>query len=230
MAKRTKASKPVLLKDYQRQRVLADPTLSQPDSAPDASFTPLTHAQEEEALRREVKQAFLGSTRASDDDADEDEDEDDLLVRRDKSKDELDQEEQEYAEFLRKNAGGKAVEDALAAEDRFLRECVGRQRDIWMLWLNFGLILRRYILNRGWIDREANNNRIPSYQEITGDDDGQPSRKKKKTSKTTAEKFADAADDDGHLLDPGLHDSEESDFEEKADDFEYRYNFRFEDP
>ncbi|KAM0793475.1 hypothetical protein ACM66B_000917 [Microbotryomycetes sp. NB124-2] len=193
-------SKPVLLKDYQRQRVLADPTLSISDQTPDSSFKPLTHRQEELALKDEVKRAFMGDSQ------DEDED-DDLLVARDKTKDEIDNEEREYAEFLKANAGGKAVEDALAAEDRFLKE---------------------YILNRGWIDREANESRIPSYAEITGADDDDLRKKKKKRS--TASDVLAQEDGQGHVLDPGMHDSEDSEYEDKADEFEYRYNFRFEDP
>lgn len=108
-------SKPVLLKDYQRARMIADPTLSISDETPDPSFRP-TFAQEERALKEEVTKAFGAGA------ADSDEEDDGLLVRRSKTKDERQQEEEDYAKFLKENAGDRAVEDALEAEEKFLRE------------------------------------------------------------------------------------------------------------
>lgn len=84
------------------------------------------------------------------------------------------------------------------------------------------LASRSYILNRGWIDRE-NESHIPSYDEIVGDDDGEDKPKKKRKTKSAL------LDDDGHILDPSLHDDVDDDFEEKAEEFEHRYNFRFEE-
>lgn len=107
-------SKPVLLKDYQRSRMLADPTFSLSDETPDASFQP-TFAQEERALKEEVTKAFGAG-------ADSDDEDDGLLVRRSKTKDEAKQEAEDYEKFLKENAGDRAVEDALEAEEKFLRE------------------------------------------------------------------------------------------------------------
>ncbi|KAK4057571.1 Kinetochore protein Spc24 [Microbotryomycetes sp. JL221] len=199
--KPTKPSKPILLRDYQRQRMLNAYASDEDDDDNDTISKPVTHWQEQQALKEEVKRAFM----ADDDDDDE---QGDLLVQRDKSQDELQREEREYAQFLKQNAGGKAVKDALDAEDRFLRE---------------------YILNRGWIDREANPSRIPSYKEITGGDasDEETSSRPNKNKTKRDDLLTDEPD---QVLDPGLHDSEESEFEDKAEDFEYRYNFRFEDP
>jgi protein KRI1 len=94
--------------------MLADPTFSLSDSAPDSSFIP-TFAQEELALKAEVKKAFLGDDDGSDG-------EDDLLVKRSKTKDERQREDEEYEAFLKTNAGDRAVEDALEQEEKFLRE------------------------------------------------------------------------------------------------------------
>jgi protein KRI1 len=58
---------------------------------------PLTHHQEQAALRKETISAF--HTAVSDDE------EDDILVPREKTKDELQREEEEYAEFLRREVG-----------------------------------------------------------------------------------------------------------------------------
>lgn len=86
-----------------------------------------------------------------------------------------------------------------------------------------------YILNRGWIDREGDNH-IPSYDEIVGED--APTKKKK--SKSKSKLLEDAADgeeerdEDGHVLNPELRDDDDDEIDEEADEFESRYNFRFE--
>lgn len=100
--------------------MLADPTLSTPDTAPDASFQPPTHVQEERALKEEVKRAFFSNL--DDDEAGDENEGDDFLVKRSKTKGEREQEEEEYAEFLKKNAGRSAVDAALETEEKFLRE------------------------------------------------------------------------------------------------------------
>lgn len=108
-----------------------------------------------------------------------------------------------------------------------------------------------YILNRGWIDRSgASKQRIPSYNEITGGDDeadaspppeDKAAKKLKKKKQRDVNAEIDAAaraaiaagsgDEEDHheTIDPGAHDSEDSEFEEVAEDFEHKYNFRFEE-
>lgn len=115
-APKSKATKPVLLKDYQRSRFLADPTDSLPDQ-PSAEGFFRTFAQEESDLKAEVTRAFHADASGSDDDA-----EDDLLVPRAKTKDEREKEDEEYARFLKANVGDREVEDALEQEEKFLRE------------------------------------------------------------------------------------------------------------
>lgn len=61
---------------------------------------PLTHVEEQRALRSETISAFHHAAAAR-----EDEDEDELLVPREKTKDELEREEEEYRAFLEREVG-----------------------------------------------------------------------------------------------------------------------------
>ncbi|KAM0753786.1 Krr1-domain-containing protein [Meredithblackwellia eburnea MCA 4105] len=193
--KKASTSKPVLLKDYQRSRLLADPT----GSAPDGDEVPLTFAQESQALKEETKRAFHAA-----DDEDEDDGMDGLLVPRSKTKDEKQKEEEDYQQFLKKNVGEKDVEAALEHDEKFLRD---------------------YILNRGWLDRADKS--IPSYKDITGDDE--PAAKKSKKSKKTASAATPEDIESGGAHDPSAHDEDDEEFEEQAEEFENKYNFRFEE-
>lgn len=60
-----------------------------------------THAEEQVALRKETISAFHTAVSVPEDD----EDEDDLLIPREKTKDELEYEEEEYREFLAREVG-----------------------------------------------------------------------------------------------------------------------------
>lgn len=70
-----------------------------PDSR-SPSPEPMTHVQEQEALRDETIAAFHTAVDGTGDD-----DDDDLLVPREKTKDELEREEEEYQEFLKREVG-----------------------------------------------------------------------------------------------------------------------------
>lgn len=81
---------------------------------------PLTHVQEQRQLRDETIAAFHTA-------ADEMGDEDDLLMLREKTKDELEEEEEEYQAFLEREVGGDIKE--LVSVDNTLDIRVDEERE-----------------------------------------------------------------------------------------------------
>jgi len=67
-----------------------------------------------------------------------------------------------------------------------------------------------YILNRGWIDRSEEH--VPTYDEVVG----------KRDDEEQADNIGESSHPWGEL--------DEDDFDEKADEFETAYNFRYEEP
>ncbi|KAI0692163.1 KRI1-like family C-terminal-domain-containing protein [Cytidiella melzeri] len=225
--------KPLTMRQHALQSVL-NPTSRSP------SPEPLTHVKEQEALRSETIAAFHTAV-----DADEDEDEDELLIPREKTKDELEREEEEYREFLQREVG-ENLDELIQVEEEgnyggVLKvdedeEEESGEKSTKRVKKGKGTsgqtkktkeeddhqFLMNYILNRGWIDRSAK--RLPTYKEITGSS----------TSKVKGKGRADADEDNGKdepEESVGAEGLEEDDsFEEVADLFESSYNFRFEEP
>ncbi|GAA5908312.1 KRI1 family protein [Sporobolomyces salmoneus] len=194
-SKKSASSKPVLLKDYQRSRLLAENPEDDPEFASSSStpFIP-TPAQEQAQLKSEITAAFHADSDS----------EDDVFQKREQGDDDRLKEERDYEKFLETNVGKKAVKAALGDEDDFLRD---------------------YILNRGWLDRENDETHIPSYEEITGDGAEKASKSKKKKGKSRLLDDEEAA----LKLNPGAHDDDDEEFDDEAEEFEHRYNFRFEE-
>lgn len=88
-------SKPITM----RQHALASALEDAAGGSRSPSPAPLTHVQEQSMLREETIAAFHTAVE------DEDESEDDLLVPREKTKDEVEQEEEEYRAFLQREVG-----------------------------------------------------------------------------------------------------------------------------
>ena len=86
-------SKPLTIRQHALASALQDATGSRSPSP-----EPLTHVQEQSKLREETIAAFHTAV-------DEDGDEDDLLVLREKTKDELEKEEEEYRAYLQREVG-----------------------------------------------------------------------------------------------------------------------------
>lgn len=69
-----------------------------------------------------------------------------------------------------------------------------------------------YILNRGWIEKKADKSHVPTYEEIVGHE------------------RPEGADSDADEDAPWGALSEDEEFEDRAEEFETQYNFRFEEP
>ena len=131
-------SKPIHLKDYQRNALLANGGLHYKNDQLTVGATSNlpTPAQEAEDLRSETKAVFL---RAVDGGEASDEDEDTLLVKREVQADSVD--EDDHRRFLLENVGEEEVERALALRrqsDKLEQEVSGGYKD------NEDLFLKKY--------------------------------------------------------------------------------------
>uniref|UniRef100_D8QA87 Kri1-like C-terminal domain-containing protein n=1 Tax=Schizophyllum commune (strain H4-8 / FGSC 9210) TaxID=578458 RepID=D8QA87_SCHCM len=199
---------------------------------------PVTHVEEQRALRDETIAAFHTAVDSADD-------EDDLLIPREKTKDELEREEEEYRTFLEREVGEDlshlvSVESAAgtsAAVEEAEEESPKKKKKKEKKKAEKGQekgrkskeeedheFLMNYILNRGWMDRESK--RIPTYKEVTS---SKKEKGKHRAEPNSSDSESDASDNENAkpTADPDI---DESDFEEIVDRFESSYNFRFEEP
>ncbi|KAJ3091889.1 hypothetical protein HK102_012811 [Quaeritorhiza haematococci] len=156
------SEKPMHLKDYHRMRLLDGEAEDEEEGGNKKTDEDaiLPHSAEQEKLKDEFKMAIDGAFEQTDD-AD-----DGFLKIRNKSQDELDQEEEEYRKFLldvMTAEGDKGLKEWKDFMDGGGRVGEGKQVD------ENEVFLMEYILNRGWVDKDAT--RIPTYNEIVDDDE-----------------------------------------------------------
>ncbi|KIK69016.1 hypothetical protein GYMLUDRAFT_35057 [Collybiopsis luxurians FD-317 M1] len=186
----------------------------------------LTHAEEQRRLRAEAIVAFNQVGEDNDDG-------DDLFVPREKTKDELEREEEEYRLFLEREVGTD-LKDLVTVEGNTWKDEVfspaeekkkkKKGKDPSKSEDDAQEFLMNYILNRGWIDRSLN--RVPTYKEVIS------SKRKEKGEPLEEEEDAEEgySPEEGDMLPTADPEVDEDDFEDIVDRFESSYNFRFEEP
>lgn len=91
--------KPLLMRQHKLQSALEAEASDEDSDAPE----PLTHTAEQAVLRKETISAFHSAVKPDEDG--EGSDDDDLLIPREKTKDEIEREQEEYREFLAREVG-----------------------------------------------------------------------------------------------------------------------------
>lgn len=243
----TKKEKRVTLQDYQRQRVqelietsenpaeaLADATTS--DKAKgifyDAEEERVPFAQEQEELRKQVSQAFHSTV----------DDEDDLFVKRSEAQTNG---STSYRDAVIASLGPEADEETIRQAIRRQKAADDEQASASTPIAVHGEtdqkanedFLLNYILNRGWIDKSADEQRPvkprlnKSLLKSKSTDDADSSAP---AENGDADDVAKKAKEEGKAYgrdwaaEAAALESDDSDFDEKADAFETAYNFRFE--
>ncbi|XP_061567130.1 protein KRI1 homolog [Cololabis saira] len=167
---KTEPVKSMYLKDYERAVILEregkyedddDDSDDEEDFRRREREASPSYVQEQEALKQSFRK-FVEDT--DEDEGSAEEESTTLLMRRNKTQEEKDKEEADYLDWLKGQAELEAPEDV--KDMKYLRdywndpELDERER-----------FLRDYVLNKGYLDEDHDDERIPTYEEVVQDDE-----------------------------------------------------------
>ncbi|KAF9581260.1 hypothetical protein BGW38_001782 [Lunasporangiospora selenospora] len=151
-----KKNKPMNLQEYHRKVLLEDGGLVNEEAEANKQFSDMTHVEQQEHLKKEMKSAFMEGNNE-----DDGEDGDSFFTQKAKTKADEDAEEEDYKRFLIECMGSKkssATDFENWREYKSNPEAKGDEA-----------FLMNYILNRGWIDKSQK--KTPSYKQIVREDE-----------------------------------------------------------
>ncbi|TPX35681.1 hypothetical protein SmJEL517_g01900 [Synchytrium microbalum] len=172
--------KSMTIRDYNRLRLKAIAEGKhfdgdEPENDEDVDMTDLTHVEEQQKIKDEFKSAIKNASAQDDDDGD-------LFVRREKTLEEVADEEEQYRAFLMDTLHSEGHDDLSQWKDH--EKTISDPNESFLM---------EYVLSRGWVEKDKK--KIPTYDEIVAEH----------------------------------HDESDEEAVEAADEFETKYNFRFEE-
>lgn len=208
--------KPLHLRDYQRKALLANKGVEF-DTEVDGNAWKPTPVEEAEHLREETKRAFHDHAKGGELSGVGSSDEvEDLLIPREKVLGEVEQEEEDYQQFLLDRVGRDDIMVAFQSHP----EPTGVVKVDESTVQDEETFLRNYVLGRGWLDKDIK--KIPQYAEIVKSHGRPPKTNLEGPSGANAQVLGRTA------IDEEQDDEEDEEFVEQAEEFEAKYNFRFE--
>ncbi|KAF8937952.1 KRRI-Interacting protein 1 [Dissophora ornata] len=154
-----KKNKPMNLQDYHRKVLMEDGGIvdEEEEDKKIKDESEMTHVEQQEYLKREMKNAFM----AGDDDDEGNEDADSFFTQKAKTKEDEEAEEEDYKRFLMESMGSKKGGAEAFQDWREYKNGPKMDKD--------EAFLMDYILNRGWIDKSQK--KTPHYKEIVREED-----------------------------------------------------------
>lgn len=179
-----------------------------------------TPAEEALMLREETKRAFHSIDEDAETNVPANSDGmEDLLVPREKTLGEAEQEEEDYQQFLLERVGRDDIQVAFKSLQPEPASVVRTEQTAADDDDEF---LRNYVLGRGWLDKDAK--KIPKYAEIV-----ETNGRKKPSAFASGPSGANSQVLGRTVIDETQDDDEDEKFVEQAEEFEAKYNFRFEE-